>query len=110
MPKYVYVVMTNPVEGREDEYNEWYTNHHLADIVRLGFQSAQRFELASMATPQVSGHRFLAIYEVETDDIDAVNQAMVNAAGTTALPLSEALDLSSFQTWWFEAITDKMSA
>jgi hypothetical protein len=110
MAKYVYVVMTNPVEGREDEFNDWYTNGHLADILRLGFQSAQRFQLASMRSPQVCGQKYLAIYEVETDDIDAVNEAMIKAAGTPALQLSTAMDFASIQTWFFEAITDKMSA
>jgi hypothetical protein len=30
--KQQFLVFTNPVEGREDEYNEWYDNVHLGDV------------------------------------------------------------------------------
>ena len=29
MAKHVFVVLTNPLEGKEDAYNDWYTNVHL---------------------------------------------------------------------------------
>src|SRR4051812_5666782 len=46
MPRFKFLAFTNPVEGREDEYNEWYTNTHLADLLRVpGLMSAQRFRL-----------------------------------------------------------------
>jgi hypothetical protein len=32
MAKHVFVVLTNPVEGEEDTYNDWYTNVHLIGI------------------------------------------------------------------------------
>ncbi len=35
MPHYAYVVHSNPVAGREDEYNDWYSNRHLADVVAV---------------------------------------------------------------------------
>jgi hypothetical protein len=104
--KYVYVILSNPVEGREDEYNDWYTNTHLADVKRLGFTSAQRFRLADM--PQPTDHKYLAIYEVETDDIEAVSASLVKAAGTPALLLSDAMDFGTLQTWFFEAITERV--
>jgi hypothetical protein len=34
MPKHLMLVLTNPVEGKDAEYNEWYTNTHLPDILR----------------------------------------------------------------------------
>src|SRR5690606_19186746 len=43
---YAYVVLSNPVPGRDQEYNDWYSNRHLADVVAVpGFVSAQRFRL-----------------------------------------------------------------
>lgn len=111
MATHVYVVQTNPVEGKEDEYNDWYDNQHLADILRLpGFVSAQRFRLAPTDPPQSSPQRYLAIYEIETDDIDAVNAALVAAAGSPALPISGALDLANFSGAYFEAISEKQTS
>jgi hypothetical protein len=100
--KYVYVILSNPVEGKEDEYNDWYTNTHLADVKRLGFSSARRFKLADI--PQPAEHKYLALYEVETDDIAAVSDSLIKAAGTPALPLSDAMDYRNLKTWFFEAI------
>ena len=35
MAKLWLVVLTNPVEGREDEYNEWYSGRHLEDVLAV---------------------------------------------------------------------------
>jgi len=46
MSRHVFAVLTNPVEGREAEFNAWY-DRHLHDILRLpGLVSAQRFRLS----------------------------------------------------------------
>jgi len=33
MAKYKMVTLTNPVEGREEAYNDWYQNVHLPEVV-----------------------------------------------------------------------------
>ena len=44
MAKYTFVVLTNAVEGKDDAFDEWYTNTHLGDVLAVpGFVSAQRF-------------------------------------------------------------------
>src|ERR1700704_107863 len=41
---YYYLVFSNPVAGREDEYNKWYDTQHAQDVVAVpGFVTAQRF-------------------------------------------------------------------
>ena len=48
MAGYKFVVLSNPVAGHEEEYNDWYSNRHLADIVAIpGFSAVQRFVLRS---------------------------------------------------------------
>ncbi len=93
------MVLTNAVAGREVEFNSWYDDRHLADILRLpGLVSAQRFELSdvqSAATP----YRYLALYEIETDDLAATVAALRALEATEAMPISPALDpglLASF--------------
>ena len=72
MPRYKMVVLSRPVEGREAEFNEWYQHVHLGEVVAFsGFKSAQRFRrVRSLTGP--GNYPYLAIYEIETDDIDAV--------------------------------------
>jgi len=45
MVKATLVVLTNPVAGREDDYNDWYTNRHLGDVLEVpGIVSAKRLK------------------------------------------------------------------
>jgi hypothetical protein len=45
--KHVFVVFTNPLEGREDDYNAWYSDVHLKDVLQVpGIIAAQRFKLS----------------------------------------------------------------
>jgi hypothetical protein len=72
MKQYRLIVLTTPGKGREDEYNEWYQNTHLPEVVaQKGFKSAQRFRVNKAMSP---GHSwpYLAVYEIETDDIDKI--------------------------------------
>ena len=44
--KQIAVVLTEPVEGREAEYNDYYENLHLDEVIATtGWISAQRFKL-----------------------------------------------------------------
>ena len=62
----IMVVLTNAVPGEDDEYNEWYTDRHLADVLALdGFVPAQRFEITPVEGAAEPAYRYLAIYEIE---------------------------------------------
>jgi hypothetical protein len=111
MSRYFFVVLTNPVEGREDEYNDWYDNTHLDDVLALeGFVSAQRFRFVPKEPTQTVPHRYLAIYEIETDDLEATHQKLVDTARTEAMPFSDALEQTDLTGWYYEPITDKIIA
>ena len=91
MGEYKLVVMTSPVEGREDEYNDWYDNEHLGDICALpGFEGATRYELEP-GQDNPTGHKYLAIYDMETDDVGATMQTMISAATSGKMHISEAM-------------------
>jgi hypothetical protein len=91
MPRYKFVVFTRPVEGREAEYNDWYQNTHLAEVLDIpGHTAAQRFRL-NRTMGEGQGSPYMAIYDVETDDIDGVFAEMNKRFGTGQLKLSDAL-------------------
>ncbi|MFC1861558.1 DUF4286 family protein [Chloroflexota bacterium] len=68
MAKWFYVVETNCKDvAREDEFNDWYDNIHLPDILETpGFIRATRYEIDE---PVEGKGRFLAAYEIDSDDI-----------------------------------------
>jgi hypothetical protein len=96
MSKAILVVHTRPVSAdREDEYNAWYNDQHLDDVVAVpGYGTARRYVLSD-ARPvdgvEPSEFRYLAIYELDTDDVEAAAQSMKDAVAA-GMHLSEALD------------------
>ena len=71
------------------QYHEWYSGTHLREIVALdGFVAARRF-----APLDVDGS-FIAIYEIDADDIAAVQVrlAEVVASGRLSTPIGVELD------------------
>lgn len=73
MAQYKLVVLTNAVEGHDADFNAWYDDPHLGDVLKVaGFTSAQRFVLGdAQLTDAPLTHKYLAIYDFETDDLDA---------------------------------------
>lgn len=76
--RHVLLVLSDPVEGREHEYNEWYSGPHIEETLATpGWTAAQRFELAadqlSENRPQ---QRYLALYELSTEDAGAAIEAL----------------------------------
>jgi hypothetical protein len=105
---YIFVVQTNPVPGREAEYNDWYTKVHLPDLVKVpGIVSAQRFEVAAQNTTPTP-YRYLAIYDIVTTDLAATQKAMAAMAGTAAMPISPALDTAHTVSVYYEELTPKV--
>lgn len=103
MAKYVYVVFTGPVEGREAEYNDWYDNVHAADVLAVdGMKSIQRYEMAQTDPPQEGPTPYLALYEVEADSPEQVRAAMKEAQREGRMPTSEALDRAQTKTFFYE--------
>jgi hypothetical protein len=95
MQKFKFVVLTNPKDGRDAEYNEWYDNRHLQDVLAVpGFVAAERYHAAPemIASGQVKW-RYLAIYDIETSDLAGTMADMISRGGTDAMPISDALDV-----------------
>jgi hypothetical protein len=110
MARYKLIVLANPRPGAEAEFNDWYSHVHLQDVTAVpGYVSAQRFKLCH---PMGFEHqwRYLAIYEVETDDPDASVKALLSRQGTDAMIVSEALDLEGAVAGLFEPCSPVVEA
>ena len=110
MKKCILVVQTNPVVGREDEYNDWYTNRHLDDVLKVpGFKSAQRFMLAQ--DDGTSKWKYLAIYEFESEAPERIMEDyLLKLAGTPAMELSDGMDMQSFSSTPWVAISERQTS
>ena len=105
------IVYTEPVAGREDEYNKWYNEAHLKEVLEVeGFVAAQRFELADaqLAGPDDGAKpgRFLAIYEIEAPNLQAALDNLMASSGK--MNMSDALDQGAAGAVAYSAICDRM--
>ncbi|HEX3613198.1 MAG TPA: hypothetical protein VHU88_16030 [Sporichthyaceae bacterium] len=104
------LVMSRPVPGREQDYDEWYTDRHLGDVLNAaGFRAAQRFRFVPSKLSRDPAAPYLAIYEVDAADREAAEKLLIEAANTPAMPISDALQPGSI-TWWFESVSDRVGS
>lgn len=93
MSRYQYVVLAQAVPGREAEFETWYVNQHIPDVARVpGVVGARRFHVERILSgPADVAWVNLALYEIESDDPDAVLAEIKARFGTPAMPASDAL-------------------
>ena len=107
MAKFKFYGFTNPVAGREDEFNAWYDTTHLADLLKVpGILSAQRFRLTEeqrAAGPHP--YRYLAVYDCEAESVGSVISELKARSGTERMPISDSMDTERMM-FFFEPITD----
>lgn len=112
MPTHRLIVFTQPAAGQEAEYNRWYDEVHLGDVLEVdGFVAAQRFALADAQIGDVADKtpgRYLAIYEIEADSLEAALEKL--NAGADTMELSDALDTDTATAIAFSAIGERVEA
>jgi hypothetical protein len=74
MEKWLLIVETNcKDERRASEFNDWYNRIHIPDVLSApGFKSAARY---AIQYPAGSRAKYLAIFEIETEDIKKTMEA-----------------------------------
>jgi hypothetical protein len=108
---HILLALTNAVEGRDDEFNDWYTNRHLDDLLQIpGVTAARRYALSDVQRiPPPYPDKYCALYEIETDDLSRVMNALGERARTPAMPISDAMAPNSL-ILYFSSITDWVRA
>src|ERR1700743_808179 len=91
--KYKMVVFTNAVEGKDKDFNDWYQNTHLKQIVSIkSFVQAQRFRFHANIVPGAPNPaQYMAIYDIETDDINAALAGMNDLGASGRMPLPDSM-------------------
>ena len=77
MARSIFIAQTNAVDGRDDEFNDWYTNVHLIDALAVpGFVAAQRFRISETQRRKNPPYqyRYVTIYEMEGDVFEPVTE------------------------------------
>lgn len=107
MPSALMVVGSNPAAPEQEaEFNRWYVEEHLDDVLAVaGFKAARRYTLSPvrpMADTEPSPYGYLAVYEVEADDLEVAGRDLQAALDSGGIPISETFDLSGFSVDFYE--------
>jgi len=93
----LFLVFSHPIPGREEEFENWYTGQHVADVVNAaGFDTGRRYRLAGEGP-----HRYLALYQVKCDDPAANAAALHKAMVSGNLKMSDSFDHASAKAMVF---------
>lgn len=110
MAKCKLVALTTPLPGKEAEFNDWYQNTHLPEIIAIpGFQGAQRFKLVAKMMG-ADDNQYLAIYDAESDDPGALMAAMGAMAQSGKMTPPIYQDMATTYTSLFVECGDYVSA
>lgn len=70
----LFLAFTNPIVGREADFNEWYDSCHVREVLRYGrgFLGCQRFKLHDEPLQgSLPPWEYLALYDLQSDDLTA---------------------------------------
>lgn len=105
--KHLVLILTEPTEGQEQAYNDYYENLHLDEVLATTeLQTAQRFKLVGEAG-EGCPLPYLAVYETEAEDAQAViDNLNATRAGRQQ---SDSLNRRTGRVWVFEPTGPKHS-
>lgn len=97
------VVLTNAVPGRDADFNDWYSNIHARDTMRMrGALAQQRFRYAAEQVqdyPAGFPAQYLALYDVY--DAAWFTQEHIDRARTPYMVVEDSLDLSRLDDFFY---------
>jgi hypothetical protein len=111
------IVLSNTRPEVEQEFNSWYTDVHIVDVVGKlnGFETAQRFKLADGQVEDGADYQYLAIYTIADDKLAEAQAAIAHqrqerteALAAGRAPWIEArkdLFEGKHRSWFFTAVS-----
>ena|ERR1700693_2992318 len=93
MSRQVFISLMNAVDGKEAEYDAWYGEVHLPEVLQIpGFVAAQRFRVS---TAQLAGMtpkwKYLVIYEIDGESATQALAELGRRIGSGEMIVSPAL-------------------
>ena len=104
---HLYMVFTNPIEGQEELFNDWYEREHIHEVLALdGFVGVRRYRLndAQRAGQAPPPFRYLTVYEVEGDPA-AAHAAVARAGRSRRLGVQE-----EHVAWVYSPLGERLAA
>jgi len=104
----ILIVFQNPAEGKQDMYDDWYTNVHIRDAMRLdGAIATQRFirapeQLVLNGKPVAPAYWAHTIYEWESAAKSV--EGHTNRAGTPLMEITRDCEFKNLRDYFFRPV------
>jgi hypothetical protein len=96
-----FVVRARAVEGRQDEFNDWYDNQHIPDLLSVpGIVAVQRFRHHETQRPGRSApsHPYIAVWEIAGDPATVFRD--LDNLIANGIPISTAMARDTLSDLW----------
>ena len=107
-----FMVHPNPVEGKDEEFNDWYNTVHLAEMAALpSVTSCQRYRMTTaQSNPDmfIPAQKYVAIYKIIAGEEAEFLEQMQNALPSCD-PRIALIARTSVMTFMMEAISEEVS-
>jgi hypothetical protein len=100
----VLIVETGPAEGRDDDWNSWYDEVHIPEILQKipGFNAATRFKRPAGVDLGPEEQEYCTVYEIEAEDPADSLAALGAGMQSGALTRSDSSAGRAKLTLWVE--------
>lgn len=109
MKKYMLIVMSNPIQGKDEDYKKWYIEQHIPDCLKIkGFVNGKLLASTEPQHPiqkQIQ-YKYVAVFNIETNAIDVLINELKNRMNTPFMLFSDTFDFQNFHIQFFEYLGD----
>ncbi|WP_077211952.1 hypothetical protein [Bacillus dakarensis] len=104
--QYSMLVFSNPAEGLEEEYLDWYAGQHIHDLLRIpGYVGCKFYKLSDIQLSDAEqSYKYMIIWDFETDDFPSVVKEIKERMQDGRTVFIPAFDTAYFDNTW-EPIT-----
>ena len=107
MPRYKALVYTNALPGKDADFNRWYDEVHVPEVVQMTKAvAAQRFALTDHQQSEAPPQRYLTIYEFDCDPKEFSESLNVGAG---KMDLGDSLDSKSASVVIYDTIGERFT-
>jgi EthD domain len=111
MAKAMFLAWSDPVDDvSESEFNTWYEGTHIPQVraAVTAITAVHRYRVADLPADANGSptHRYLAVYEMDTDDVQGAVAALGAAASAGQIDMSPTLDtaVNPPVLQWYQAV------
>src|ERR1700683_3907603 len=111
MAKSMFMAWSSPVdEASDSEFNAWYDGRHVPQVRAAipAITAVHRYRVADVpGVGAAATHRYVAVYEMDTDDVAAAMAALGAAQTDGRIEMTPTMDLTGNPPalQWYQAIT-----